>query len=339
MMMKAVQCATFGGPEVLVLREVEKPTPGPGEVLIKVESAAVNFSDVMRRRKSLYPFPTALPYRPGSEVAGTIEALGAGVKGPAVGTPVFAVVGRDGSGGYAQFALASAQQAFPIPPGLSPDVACGLVVAGATAVLTLREAARLQPGESVLVQGAAGGVGSLAVQLAKVLGAGRVLGAASTSAKRKQVERLGADATIDSSRPDWAAQVRELTQGRGVDVLLEMGGGASFEQGLSALAPFGRSVVYGAADPAQRSLSQAGLDALLSDPALNQSVVAFNLGLYFGLKPQAAGSAVETLIGAILSGKVSVQLGEVFPLAKAAAAHQLLESRRSTGKLVLKPWA
>ena len=147
--MWAVQCEEFGSPDVLVYRELPIPKPGTGQILIKVESAAVNFADVLRRRNSVYPFPTALPYIPGSEVAGIVEALGAGVAGPPVGTPVFALVGNDGSTGYAQYALANAPQVTPLPPGLSKDIACGLIVAGATAVLTLKESARLQAGEGL----------------------------------------------------------------------------------------------------------------------------------------------------------------------------------------------
>jgi NADPH:quinone reductase len=151
--MQAVQAKRFGPPDVLVLEEVPVPRPGPGQVLIKVESAGVNFSDVKRRRNDAYPFPTTLPYTPGGEVAGTVEALGEGAEGPSVGTPVFALVGADGSTGYAQFALANASGVIPIPPGLSADAASGLVIAGSTAVLILKEAARLRAGETVLVQG------------------------------------------------------------------------------------------------------------------------------------------------------------------------------------------
>ena len=126
-----------------------------------MESAAVNFADVLRRRNSVYPFPTALPYIPGSEVAGIVEALGAGVAGPPVGTPVFALVGNDGSTGYAQYALANAPQVTPLPPGLSKDIACGLIVAGATAVLTLKESARLQAGEGLWLVEALASTGTL----------------------------------------------------------------------------------------------------------------------------------------------------------------------------------
>lgn len=337
--MKAVRAHSFGHPDVLVLEEVPIPQPGPGQILIRVESAGVNFSDVKRRRNDLYPFPTSLPYTPGGEVAGVVEALGDSTDGPSVGTPVFALVGDDGSTGYAQFAVANAPQVIPIPPGLSPDIASGLVIAGSTALLILKEAARLQNGETVLVQGAAGGVGSYAVQLAKLGGAGTVIGAASTSEKREKVLELGADYAIDYTQEDWPGRVRELTDGRGVDVLLEMAGGGTFGQSLSCLAPFGRVVVYGSSSGESLRLDPEATQALFYDPAPNQSLIAFNLGLWFGMRPEISVSAMQKLIGHVVSGQVKVPVGHVLPLDQAAEAHRMLEKRHTTGKIVLKPWA
>ncbi|MDQ3376725.1 MAG: NADPH:quinone oxidoreductase family protein [Actinomycetota bacterium] len=337
--MKAVRAKSFGTPDVLVLEEVPVPQPGPGEILIRVESAGVNFSDVKRRRNDAYPFPTTLPYTPGGEVAGTVEELGEGVEGPRIGTPVFALVGADGSTGYAQFALANASGVIPIPPGLSADVASGLVIAGSTAVLILKEAARLQAGETVLVQGAAGGVGSYAVQIAKLLGAGTVIGAAGSPEKREAVLALGADHAVDYTQEDWPDRVLELTGGRGVDVVLEMAGGSAFEQGLSSLAPFGRMVVYGSSSGESLQMSPETVQSLFYDPSPNQSLVAFNLGLWFAMRPEAAVGALRTLIGYVATGRVEVPIGHVLPLSQAAEAHRMLEERRTTGKIVLKPWA
>ena len=141
--MKLIRAHTFGGPDVLVFEDGPQPVAGPGQVLVRVEAASVNFADVLRRRNGPYPFPTALPFTPGSEVAGTVEELGEGVAGPLVGTPVFALVGGDGSTGYAQFAVADAPQVVPIRAGLSADEAAGIVVAGSTALLTLTEVGQL----------------------------------------------------------------------------------------------------------------------------------------------------------------------------------------------------
>ncbi|CAA9588569.1 MAG: hypothetical protein AVDCRST_MAG86-4145 [uncultured Truepera sp.] len=335
--MKAVQIQTYGTVDVLDYLELPTPQPGPGQVLIKVESAAVNFADVLRRRNDPYPFPTPLPFIPGGEVAGTVEALGNGVSGPPVGTPVFALAGA-GSGGYAQYALANATGVIPIPPDLSPDVAASLVVAGSTAVLLLTEAAGLQPGESVLIPAAAGGVGTYVVQIAKLMEAGTIIAAASSSDKQALAKKLGADHTVDYTRPNWSKEVLDVTAGRGVDVVLEVTGGDVFEQSLACLAPFGRLVVYGRSSGAPLEFSADTIQRVFYDPSPNQSIINFNLGLWFGLRPERAVAALQKLIGFVVEGKVDVQVGHVLPLKHAREAHQLLEERRSVGKIVLKPW-
>lgn len=332
--MKAVRLHRHGGPDVLTYEDVEDLTPGPGQVLIRVESVAVNYADTMRRRNDPYPFPSDPPFIPGGEIAGTVEALGAGVEGPPVGTAVFATVGDGGSTGYAQFAVANAGQVIPIPPGLDAAQASALVVAGVTAVLTIRDAGRLQIGESVLIQAAAGGVGGYAVQLAKLLGAGTVIAAAGTAEKRRAALALGADHAIDYTVPGWSDQVRALTGGNGVDVVLEMTGGPVFAESLAALAPFGRSVVYGLA-----SQTFAPFDPQTTIVASNQSVIGFYLGGYFMHRSDRAIDALQTLIGHVLSGAVKVQIGQVLPLSRAADAHRMLENRETTGKIILQPWA
>lgn len=335
--MKAVQIQTQGRADVLEYVELPTPRPGPGQVLVKVESAAVNFSDVLRRRNDPYPFPTPLPFVPGSEIAGTIEALGDGVVGPPVGTPVFATAER-ASGGYAQYALADAAGVIPTPPGLSPDVAAGLVVAGSTATLLLTEVTHLQPGESVLIPAAAGGVGTYAVQLAKLLGAGTIIAAASSAAKQTVAKKLGADYVVDYTQATWSEQVLEMSQGRGVDVILESTGGDVFEQSLTCLAPFGRLVVYGRSSGAPLAFSADAVHRAFYDPSPNQSIINFNLGLWFGLRPERAVAALQILIGFVVEGKIAVQVGHVLPLGRAREAHQLLEERRNVGKIILKPW-
>ena len=336
--MQTVRANRFGTCDVLEIEEVPVPRPRLGQVLIRVESAGVNFSDVKRRRQDPYPFPTSLPFTPGGEVAGTIETLGDGVEDLSVGMPVFALAGADGSGGYAQFTLANAAQTVPIPPGVNIDVASSLMIAGSAAFLILKEAACLRPGESVLVQGAAGGVGSYAVQLAKLLGAGIVIGAASTPKKRAAVLALGADHVVDYTRTDWPERVREITGGQGIDVLLEMAGGEAFEQSLSCLAPFGRTVVYGSSSGEPLRIGPETIQHLFYEESPNQSLISFNLGLWFGMRPEVAAGALKALIGFVASGQVTVQVGHVLPLVQAAEAHRLLEGRRTTGNIVLKPW-
>ena len=335
--MKAIQMTEQGAPEVLRLVEVPDPEPGPGQVLIRVQAAAVNFSDVMRRRGDVYPVPTPSPFVPGAEVAGTVAAVGDGVEGLPAGTPVFGTVGADASGGYAELALAYAPSVIPIPAGLDPDDAAGIVVSGLAATVILADVARLAPGESVFVPAGAGGVGSYAVQIAKLLGAGTVLAGASTAAKRKIALSLGADHALDYTAPDWTGQVRHLTSGRGVDVALEMSGPARLNETLTILAPFARLVVYGSVSGTVDGLDPAALQPLLYDPAAGQTLTGFNLGAWFEYRLPEAAAALQRLVGWIAAGQLSTPAVHALPLADAAEAHRLLETGATTGKLVLKP--
>ena len=336
-MMKAVQIKEFGSAEVLQYTTIEQPQPQAGEILIKVEAASVNYSDTSRRANASYPFPTPLPFIPGSEVAGTVAALGEGVIEPSIGTPVFALVGN-GASGYAQYAVTPATQVIPMPPTVTSEQAAAIPVAGTSAVLIMREVAKLQQGETILIQGAAGGVGSYAVQIAKILGARQIIGATSSSAKFDSILANGADAVVDYSQPDWGQQVRKLTDGRGADVILEMRGGDGFIQNIQCLAPFGRIVVYGMASRQPLVFDEQSITQFFYDPSLNQSIHVFNLGLFFGMKPEVAGEAMGDLIGLVASGQINVQVDTVLPLSYAAEAHRMMEAGQTTGKIVLKPW-
>jgi len=337
--MKAVQIRTTGSTDVLEYLDLPVPQPGPGQIRIKVESASVNFADVQRRRGELYPFPTPMPFIPGSEVAGTVDAQGEDVTNPAIGTSVFALAGRGGDGGYAQYALADASGVIPIPPGMNFDMATSLIVAGSTATLLLTEVTQLQPGESVLVPAATGGVGTYAIQIAKLLGAVPIIAAAGSSEKQAAARRLGATDTVDYAQSGWTDDVREITGGRGINVVLEMTGGHVFEQSLNCLAPFGRLAVYGRASGTSLQFGAHTIDHVFYAPSPNQSIINFNLGLWFGRRPETAVEALRKLIGWVLAGDIQVQVGQVFPLSHAGEAHRLLEERRAIGKIVLKPWA
>jgi NADPH:quinone reductase len=336
--MKVARAEKPGASHLLKFQDQPIPSPQPEQVLIRVESASVNFSDVKRRRGDVYPFETQFPFVPGGEVAGTVEALGLGVEGPALGTKVFALVGGDGQSGYAQYALAFAPQVFPIPLGLDADRASVLTIAGATAMMILKQAGGLVAGQSVAITAAAGGVGSYAIQIAKRLGASQVVALASSADKLALAKKLGADYAIDQKDTDWHEQLRAATGGKGVDLFLESGGAESLQQGLRALAPFGRVVVYGAASGKDAALDAASLQHWLYAPALNQSIVAFNIGAWFMQKPEISGPAMGELIGMVASGAIQTPALHLMPLSQAAAAHDLLESRQSTGKIVLKPW-
>jgi len=214
--MQAVRFHRNGGPEVLVLEEVQTPIPARGEVLVRVEAAAVNYADTVRRWGDHYPLPTPLPFVAGGEVVGVVEAVGEGVSSDLLGRRVF---GAPGGGGYAEYCTVPPGRTFDFPDQLDPVQGIALCIQGLSAALILKKAGRFEAGDTVLVEGAAGGVGSLAVQLARLYGARMVIGAASSPAKRERVMALGADAAVDYSRPSWSEEVLTLTHGRGVDVV------------------------------------------------------------------------------------------------------------------------
>lgn len=326
--MKAVRFHKTGGPDVLTYEDVPDPTPRDGEVLIRVETVGVNFADVMPRRGDAYPEASPPPLTPGVEVAGTIAAVGKGVAGLEVG---MAVLATPGAGGYAQFISIPAAIVVPLPPGVGAAQAAAVVAHGLTAAIALRQAAHLKAGESVLIEGAAGGLRSFAIQLAKLYGAGKVIAAASTPEKRATAERLGADASVDCTAPNWAQKVRELTDGCGVDVVLETAGGENVGEALNAMAPFGRMVYIG---------QSSGKTALIDPWQLtvpNITVTGFYIGGYRAV-PDLIPATLGEIMDFIMSEKLSPQIGLVLPLSQAAEAHRLFESRKTTDKVVLQPW-
>jgi len=334
--MKAARVLERGGAR-FSLDDVPTPRPGPGQILVKVESAAVNFSDVKRRRGDVYPFATTFPWIPGGEIAGTVVAHGPGVETPPIGARVFGLAGLDGQGGYAQYAVAQAVTVGPIPPGLTFDGASVLLIAGTTAQLLLTQAARLAAGERVLVPSATGGVGSFLVGLARRLGAGRIVAAVHGADKVERARKLGAHDVVDTEAEDWPERV--LASTGGVDVALEASGGPELERTLRCLAPFGRLVVYGAASGRSATLGPAAMERLLYAPAANQSISGFNVGFFFQERPAVAAAALQSLVEDVLHERVRLPQIQALPLSEAAKAHRELESRATSGKLVLKPWA
>lgn len=333
--MQAIMMSETGGPEVLHLRELATPQPGAGEVLIRVEAAGVNFGETMQRAGT-YPLPLTLPVTPGSEVAGTVEAVGPGVDGLKLGDRVAAlVVAPDGSwapGGYASHAVAPVERTFRLPKEVKAADAVAVFGQGLTAWFMLSDAAPVQGGRSVLIHAAAGGVGSLAVQLARTVGAGRVLGAVGSPSKHERVLRLGADAVIDSRDPDWPAAVRGATDGRGVDVILDPIGGENSRRGLQCLAPGGRLLAFGFLSGAPPAIGPEAWSGLIFQ---NQSVGGFANMAYLA-DADRTRAAVTKLLDLIASGGLVVGRTE-FPLSEAAAAHRAMEARQTTGKVVLIP--
>lgn len=331
--MKAVVLRSFGTPDKLSVEDIASPTPGSGQVLIKVMSASVNYADIVRRRNDPYPVPTHLPAVLGGEVAGFIEALGEDVTSTGVGAPVFALMGNGGLGGYAQYAVADITRVIPLPTDFDLDIACTLVVAGVTAYQILKEAGRLEAGDSVFIPGAAGGVGTYAVQLAKIFGAGAIIAGASTPERREAALDRGATHTVDYTKADWPDEVKRLTGGRGADVVLDMAGGKGFDQSLAALAPFGRLVVYGTASRERSTLVPQQLLGLA------QTVTGYYVAQWFADRPKQSLDAFAELVALITAGRLDAGVAERLPLASASAAHATMEGRRAQGKIVLKPWA
>lgn len=316
--MRAIQISRFGGPEVLELVELPEPSPGPGQLRIRVSRAGINYADTHQVENS-YLAPAQLPLVPGAEVVGHDDA----------GRRIVALV----SGGYAQVAVAADALAFEVPAELDDAAALALVLQGTTAWHLLRTSGHLAPGESVVVHAAAGGVGSLAVQLARSFGAGRVIATASTPAKRELALSLGAHVALDPAETDLTAALRAANGGAGVDLVLEMTGGGVFDASLAALAPFGRLVVFGMASRVPPSpLAPAAL------MARSASVVGFWLAHCLA-RPAMLAQAFDEVSRLAVQGDLRTITGGEFPLSAAREAHEALRARRTVGKLVLDPSA
>jgi NADPH2:quinone reductase len=317
--MRAIQQQEFGGPEVLELVDLPTPEPADGEVLIRVSRAGMNFADTHQRRND-YLAPQQLPLIPGGEVAGVREDTGE------------RVVALCGTGGYAEYATAQEGLAFPIPDGVDDGTALALVIQGLTAWHLYRTVGRVAPGESVAVVAAAGGVGSLAVQLGKPMGAGRVIAMASTQAKRDLTLELGADAAIDTDPDGLKERLIEANLGRQVDVVFEMAGGPVFDACLAALAPFGRLVTYGIASGTGNEVHTRKL------LGRSRAVLGFWLVHCFG-RPQMIDEALADLFERAARGELRAVVGATYPLSEARQAQIDLAERRTTGKVLLDPSA
>lgn len=329
--MKAAQLSAFGAPQVLSIAEVPRPAVGPRDVLIEVKAAGVNFAETAMRQDR-YAVTPPLPSILGSEVAGVVAETGSEVEGLAPGDRVAGSLFAAGQffGGYAEFAACDADYVTPIPDALPFDHAVALMVQGLTAFLLLERAPAA--GRRVMVSAAAGGVGSLLVQLARRAGARQVIAAASTREKRAFALSLGADDAIDYTDADWSGIARELTGGAGLDVIYESVGGAVLGESLKALGPLGQIIVYGSLNILD---FQLGVPELLGLIFQNQSVTGFAAAPL--LTPERLRRALSELFALALAGDLEVTIGGTFGLAEACEAHRALESRQTRGKIVLVP--
>jgi NADPH:quinone reductase len=314
---KAIQIEEFGGPEVLKLVDLPDPQPSDGMVVVDVARAGMNFADTHAIRND-YLAEQQLPLIPGGEVAGTTPD----------GRRVAALMTN---GGYAQKALVPEQFLVPIPDEVSDDQAAGLLLQGLTAHALLHYCAHIEEGETVVVEAAAGGTGSLAVQLAKAAGA-KVIALASSEEKQQHCQRLGADATADSRADDLEEAILEANGGEKVDVVLHMSG-TGFEAEVHALGMLGRIVVFG---NAARHPNELQTNYLLQT---SKSVLGFWLVALVARRQDLIASMITELLGAVAAGDLEVTIGGTYPLSDVASAHTDLQERRTTGKLLLDPSA
>jgi NADPH2:quinone reductase len=323
--MKAVRFHELGGPEVLRYEEVPEPQVSDTSILIKVAAAGVNYADLGWRRGT-YPRHDPLPATLGSEVAGTIVRVGLAVQGFSPGKRVMAWVGH---GGYAEYVTAPEIAVYAIPDHVGFQEAAGIPIAFLTAYHILKTSGRVQTGDTVLVQAAASGVGTAAVQLAKRWGA-RVIATASTEEKLRLAYELGADVLINYHTTDFVSEVRCATNQRGVDIVLECVGGEVLTKSLDCLAPMGRLVIYGRASGSLPFIDPAQI--------LTRNIAV--IGLHLGMPPWRVDmqrQPMRELLGMVEAGTVRPIIDRSFPLKDAAAAHQYLADRRTMGKVVLVP--
>jgi NADPH:quinone reductase len=315
--MQAIQVNEFGGPEVLVATELPDPEPSDGMVLIEVSAAGINYADT-HQAENTYLAAAELPLVPGGEVVGRTPE----------GSRVVALMGN---GGYAERALAAPALSFPVPDEVEDGQALAIVLQGATAWHLLRTSARLEAGESVVVHAAAGGVGSLAVQLAKRWGASPVIASASSPEKRDKAVELGADVAIDAGAENLKEAIEEAAGGK-VDVVLEMVGGSTFDASLAALAPFGRLVTYGMASRELPKPVDPG--ALMRR---SRAVVGFWLVHCMAKPRDMLAEPIAELLRMVAAGELRPIVGGIYPLSEARRAHEDMRARKTTGKLVLDP--
>jgi NADPH2:quinone reductase len=320
---KAARVNAFGGDDQIEIVELPDPMAGPGEVVVRVGAGGLNYADVMQRL-GLYPGGPTPPYIAGMEAAGIVESHGPGVNNaPPVGSRVVAL----GRGAHAELFSTDARACFLLPQNMSFVEGAAFPVQYLTAYHTLVTLAHATAGETVLIHAAAGGVGTAAIQIAKLLGL-RVVATASTAEKREKIIELGADVAVGYDEFEDAS--RELTGGRGPDICLESIGGEVFRRSLAIIPALGRLVVFGAASKEAQPIDTLKLFFR------SQSILGFHLSGIMG-RPDLMVSSLTTLLTWIGTGKLKIQIGHTFPLAEIRRAHELIASRQSYGKIVLVP--
>jgi len=314
--MKAIQITEFGGPDVMHLVDLETPTAGEGQELIEVTSIGINYADTHQTENS-YLFPQKLPLIPGVEVVGTTPS----------GVRVLALVE---TGGYAQQVATHKAFMIPIPVGVTDEQALCMLVQGSTAWHILKTFGHVQPGETVVVHAAAGGVGPIAIQLAKMWGA-KVIAVASSEGKRALATSLGADVVVEATHENLGEAIRAANGGKRVNLVLEMVGGKTFDDSLEILAPFGRLITYGMASRVAPTMIQPA--SLMGG---SKTITGFWLQHCFG-KKELMNDVIEQLFALVVEGKLKPVIGATYPMSQAVIAHKAMRSRETTGKITLDP--
>lgn len=322
--MKAMIVSTLGDADVLRQEDRAIPQPGTGQVLIRVKAASVNFADI-KARQGEYHGASHPPFIPGLDAVGTIEAVGSDVSDLSTGVRVAAF---PEGGSYAEWVVADRRLVYPLPGAMDWETAAALPTVAFTSYMLLARVGQIEPSETVLVHAAAGGVGTTAIQMARLLGASRIFGTVSRPEKRSIVDSLGAEAT-EYEDGGFHRYVNDRTQGRGVDVILDSIGGSVSEDSLKCLAKFGRLVHFGSASGQPGSIRVSDLHATC------RSVRGFSLGTVRMTKPDMIRPAARTVFDWVSEGKLTMQIGRHYPLSEAAAAHRWMESRQSIGKIIL----
>jgi NADPH:quinone reductase len=330
--LKAIQFSEFGAAEVLKLKEVERPVPQRDEVLIKVAAAGVSYVDVRTRQGAYNRAETKvggvkLPNIPGLQLVGRVVEVGALADKSLVNKKVVAAVKE---GAYAEYVVASSQLCAPVPEDADEDILAAVPMQGLTAYFMLTASTVLKQGETVLVHAAGSGVGSLAVQIAKILGAAKIIATGASEEKRDYALKIGADAAVNYEDANWTQLVLNLTDGRGVDVLLESIGGDIFHQNFACLATFGRYIIFGSTRGVAKPIEARSL------MTKSQSLTGIYMPVFHS-RPDLMKAGLDFLVKYVAQGKLDLRIGKSLPLSEAEAAHRLIEERKVVGAVVLRP--
>lgn len=327
--MKAIVVSEFGEPDVLAYEKVNIPTIGPEEVLIEVQATSVNFADIKARIGEFHGVEGS-SFTPGLDCAGIVIAVGEKVTKVEKGQRVAAF---PTGGSYAQYVKAHEALTYPIPDQLDIEVAAASLTVGVTAYNVIKKVARLTEGDTILIHAAAGGIGTTAIQLAKHFGASTIIGTVGSDEKKEITTTLGADYTINYRKKDFVKEVNRLTDGRGVDVILDTISGKNFEGSMNCLADFGRVVIFGHAN-------DGSVPGTLQTDALHSScraVMGYSTGTCIKKRPEYLKDAAEAILHLLVEEKLVIHISKSYSLQDASKAHAHIESRNSVGKVVLLP--